>query len=172
MAFKGRSPWLPAVIGLVVALAFTTTLAVREWHRADRATSAQLRQQVDRHNVEVDAGALARALFTYDYRDLGRAQQLIQSLATGGFAQREAAQAKAVQAQLRNAKAVSTAVIKETTVSDPAGDHATAFVVLQTSTTSNGGQPATNIVYLHVHLQRLGALWKVDDVQNLAAQSS
>lgn len=158
------------VVGaLVVALAFTTTLAVREWHRADHAQSRLSDRLTQMQNARAAAGALAVALYHYDYRNLAQAQRDIQRFATGGFAQREASQAAAVQAQLRKAKAVSTAGITETTVSDLDGDQATAFVVLRTSASSNGGKPLTNIVYLHVHLQRVGAVWKVDDVQNLQA---
>ncbi|HVV77464.1 MAG TPA: hypothetical protein VHC43_15670 [Mycobacteriales bacterium] len=160
------------VIALIVALAFTTTIAVREWRRADRTQSQFADELTQRHNAGVDADALAVALYTFDYRDLGAAQKRIQMLATGGFAEREASQSAAVQTQLRNAKAVGTAAVEETNVSEIDGDHATAFVVLQTTASSNGGKKVANVVYLHLDLRRIGALWKVDDVQNLAAQSS
>ncbi len=159
----------PVGVVLVAALAFAATLAGREWHRAD-ALHTRLHQLTLRQQVAVRAGGVARALFTYDYRNLGTTQRYLSSAATGGFAEREAAQSPAVQQQLRRAKAIGSAQIKEINVSDVTAGHATAFVVVATRVTSASGA-SNGIAYLHLDLRLVGQAWKVDDVQNLNAAS-
>lgn len=156
--------WIGVV--LVAALAFATTLAVREWRRADNLHT-RLHQLTLRQQVAIRASGAARGLFTYDYRNLAATQQYLSSVATGGFAQSEASQSPAVQQQLRNAKAIGSAVVKEVTVSDVTAGHATAFVVVATKLVSAAGN-SSGIVYLHLDLRLVDQSWKVDDVQNLA----
>jgi hypothetical protein len=156
---------------LVVALAFAATLAVREWRRADAAQSdlhAQVGALAQRDAVAARAGAIATALFTYDWRNLAATQQYLSAYSTGGFAQREAAQSPAVQQQLRQARAIGSATVKEVDVADLSADHATAFVVVTTRVASAKGT-SSGIAYLHLDLRRVEAVWKVDDVQNLSA---
>jgi hypothetical protein len=148
---------------LVAALAFTTTLAVIETHRAHQAKSTTN----TRSDVAKAAAALATLLFTYDYHDLAKTQQQLEALSAGGFAQRENSQSDAVQEQLRKAQAVGSANVKEVTVSDVSGTRATAFVIVATHVASTQGK-ADGIAYLHLDLQLVGKFWKVDDVQNLS----
>jgi hypothetical protein len=165
------SAWASVGVLLVAALAFAATLAAREWHRADSTRSqlhTQLQAVAQRDAVAARASDTAAALFTYDYRDLAATQQRLSSFATGGFAQREAAQSPAVQQQLRQARAIGSASVKEVDVSDLSADHATAFVVVATHLDSAKGS-SSGIAYLHLDLRRVAGVWKVDDVQNLSA---
>jgi len=155
------------VVALVVALAFAVTLAGLKWHDADSASS----RQNARDAVTDRAVGVATSLFTYDYRNLAATQRYLSSAATGDFAQREAAHTEAVQAQLRAAKAVGTATVKEVTVSDIEDDQASAFVVLMTHITSETSGSADNIAYLHLHLRLVDGAWKVDDVQTMKPAS-
>jgi hypothetical protein len=162
-----------AAVVLVAALAFAATLAGREWHRADVAQShlhTRLFEIGQRGAAAARAASVARALFSYDYRNLAATQQYLDAFATGGFAQREAAQSPAVQQQLRKAKAIGSASVTEVDVSDLSAGHATAFVILATHVTGATGT-SSGITYLHLDLRLVGALWKVDDVQNLTATS-
>ncbi|HWC36820.1 MAG TPA: hypothetical protein VG650_18585 [Mycobacteriales bacterium] len=174
MALTRPSPRALGLVGLVAALAFTTTLAGLEWRRADRDAShlrAQLHHSALRQAVAARAVGVATNLFTYDYRNLAATQRYLRSAATGGFAQREAAHDPAVQQQLRQAKAVGSATVKEVTVSDVSAMQATAFVVVMTHVSSTTSGSADGIAYLHLHLRLVGGVWKVDDVQNLSAAS-
>ncbi|HVT65894.1 MAG TPA: hypothetical protein VHD81_12125 [Mycobacteriales bacterium] len=152
---------------LVVALAFSATLAGIKWHRADQVQA----QRDDRAALTARAVGVATSLFTYDYRNLAATERYLSGAATGGFAQREAAHDAAVQAQLRAAKAVGSATVKEVSVSDIADGQATAFVVLMTHVTSTTSGSADSVAYLHLHLVEVDDAWKVDDVQNLKAAS-
>jgi hypothetical protein len=163
----------PVGVVLVAALAFVATLAGREWHRADVTNShlhARLVQLALRQAVAERASGVAHGLFTYDYRNLATTQQYLSSVATGGFAQLEAAQSPAVQQQLRRAQAVGSAVVKEVNVSDVTAGHATAFVVVATHVSSSAGA-SNGVAYLHLDLRLVGGSWKVDDVQKLSATS-
>lgn len=153
-----------AGVVIVAALAFAGVLAGREWHRADAAQS----HLAARQEVAARAAEVARALFTYDYRNLAATQQRLSSVATGGFAQLEAAQSPAVQRELRTAKAIGSASVKEVNVSDVSAGHATAFVVAATHVTSAQGT-SNGVAYVHLDLRLVGGTWKVDDVQNLSA---
>ncbi|MGN6474077.1 MAG: hypothetical protein ACTHK4_10600 [Mycobacteriales bacterium] len=153
-----------AGVVLVAALVFAGTLSGIEWHRADVSQSRAHARQ----DVAARAGDVATALFTYDYRNLAATQQRLSAAATGGFAQLEAAQSAAVQQQLRKAKAIGSATVKEVNVSDVSGSHATAFVVLATHVTSTQGS-SDGVAYVHLDLRIVGSVWKVDDVQNLSA---
>jgi hypothetical protein len=153
---------------LVLALAFAATLAGIKWHDADQTAS----QRNAREAVTQRAVGVATSLFTYDYRNLAATERYLSGATTGGFAEREAAHDAAVQAQLRAAKAVGTATVKEVSVSDIAEGQATAFVVLMTHVTSTTSGSADSVAYLHLHLVLADDVWKVDDVQNLTAQSS
>ena len=150
---------------LVAALTFGAVLTVLQWQRADRAES----QRDARQAVMARAVGVATNLFTYDYRNLAATQRYLARYAAGGFAQREAAHNEAVQAQLTKAKAVGSATVKEVSVSDISEDQATAFVVLATHVSSTTSGSADSVAYLHLHLRLVGAMWKVDDVQNFSA---
>lgn len=156
-----------AGVVLVAALAFAGTLSGIEWHRADVA-APRSHQLVQREVVGARAGEAATALFTFDYRNLAATQHRLSALATGGFAQLEAAQSGAVQQRLRKEKAIGTATVKELNVSDVSAGHATAFVVLATHLTSAAGT-SDGVAYVHLDLRLVGSQWKIDDVQNLSA---
>jgi hypothetical protein len=156
------------VVILVVALGFSTTLAVLEWHDAGQTRS----EDKVREAVTARAVGVATSLFTYDYRNLAATERYLSSAATGGFAEREAERTDAVQARLLAAKAVGAATVKEVNVSDVSDGQATAFVVLMTHVTSATAGSADSIAYLHLHLVRVDDVWKVDDVQTLTTKAS
>lgn len=156
------------LVALVVALAFSATLAGLKWHDADRSRSNDRAREA----VMARAVGVATNLFTYDYRYLATTQRYLSSASTGGFADREAAHNAAVQSRLRESKAVGSATVKEVSVSDVSDGQATAFVVLATHVTSTASGSADGIAYLHLHLRVVDGIWKVDDVQNLTAPSA
>lgn len=169
---SARRAWAEVV--LVVVVVFCAALAGFEWHRADRDRSqltAATTADDERRAVADVAAKEAVALFTYDYRDLAATQSRIASLATGSFARRDASGNAAVQRQLLAAKATGSATVLEETVSDADAGHASAFVVLSTRSSSNGGPMSTAIVDLHLDLQQVDGSWKVSEVQTLKSAS-
>jgi hypothetical protein len=161
---RRRRPVIRAAVtaGAAMAVVAAVVTAVIEWPSAGSAGT----EVAVRDDISTTAAAEGAALFSYDYRDLAAAQRRVLALASGPFAQREAAHDAAVSAKLAHLRATSTATVREVAVTGDAGGRAGAFVVVE-SQTQAGGPPTAVAHYLNMTLTLQSGRWKVDAVQSL-----
>lgn len=155
------------MIGAAAVLVYAVTVAAVETSRRDALSRAAAQNNL----VAATAAAEGQALSTYDYRDLAPAKDRILALATGAFAEQEAADYPAVAAGITGLKATGSARIEESLASLVGPGRADAFVVVATTVDSTAGV-TTATQYLRMALVLVGSEWKVAGVQPLSPAPS
>lgn len=155
-------------LGVLAVLALAAT-ALFAWSRASGAERELGLLAAERTRRVELVSAFARALLSYDYRDLPAARAALSRLATGELMaryDREFGGATAREIQRR--RAVSTATVREVYLPAVAGASTRAVVAVDTRVESSRPLREVRGAHLKLLLAKEGAAWRVQEVDILA----